>query len=225
MDLIGNDWDELLQDEYKKEYFKNLLSEVDKEYREYEIYPPRENIFDALKYTSYADTKVVIVGQDPYINPGQAHGLSFSVNPGANIPPSLINIFKELKDDVGCYIPNNGCLIPWAKQGVLLLNSILTVRRGISKSHKNIGWEKFTDAIMEILNKKDSSLIFMLWGNDAKRKGSIIDENSHMVLKSVHPSPLAGNAFLGCRHFSKANEYLYETTMTAIDWQIPDIKM
>lgn len=223
--IIGNDWDDLLRDEMNQEYFKDLMTFLDIEYRRMYIYPPEENIFDALKYTSYKDTKVVIVGQDPYINPGEAHGLAFSVQPGAKIPPSLYNIFKELRDDVGCYIPNNGCLIPWAKQGVLLLNTALTVRAGSSGSHSNpsIGWPRFTDKILSLLNQKDQSLIFMLWGKHAKSKAPLIDPESHMILQAVHPSPLAGGGFFGCKHFSKANMYLYETTNYSIDWQIPNI--
>ena len=166
---------------------------------------------------------MIILGQDPYHGTGEAHGLSFSVNPGVKIPPSLYNIFKELQSDMGCYIPDNGYLVPWAKQGVLLLNSVLTVKRGRSNSHKGIGWEIFTDKIIELLNKKDRSLIFLLWGNYAKQKGSFINPNSHMILKAVHPSPLAGGGFFGCKHFSKVNEYLYEIDKTTIDWQIPNI--
>lgn len=223
MSVIGNDWDELLKDEFNQEYFKVLMEFLDREYRNEMAFPPREDIYNALKLTSYQDTKVVIIGQDPYINSGQAHGLAFSIKPGANIPPSLMNIFKELHNDCGCYIPNNGCLIPWAKQGVLLLNSVLTVREGQSRSHANIGWERFTDKIVEILNNKDTSLIFMLWGSYAKAKGVLVDPAKHMVLKASHPSPLAGGRFFGCRHFSKANEYLYETSDKTIDWQIPNI--
>lgn len=223
MNFVGNDWDEILKNEYETTYFRSLMEYLDEEYRRDEIFPPKNDIFNALKFTSFKDTRVIIIGQDPYINPGEAHGLSFSVNPGVRIPPSLYNIFKELQTDMNCYIPDNGCLIPWAKQGVLLLNSILTVRRGKSNSHKDIGWDIFTNKIIELLNKKDRSLIFMLWGNYAKQKGSIIDPNSHMILRAVHPSPLAGGAFFGCKHFSKANEYLYETDKTTIDWQIPNL--
>lgn len=222
---IGNDWDDILHDEFQKDYFKNLMKFLDDEYRRYDIFPPRNDIFNALKYTSYKDTRVVIVGQDPYIRPNQAHGLSFSVLPGTQIPPSLYNIFKELHDDLGCYIPDNGCLIPWAKQGVLMLNSSFTVRAGCSGSHSSpeIGWQRFTDKILELLNEKDESLIFMLWGKHAKMKAATIDPNSHMILNAAHPSPLAGGAFFGCKHFSKASQYLYETSDHTIDWQIPNI--
>lgn len=223
--VTGNDWDDILRDEFSKPYFRQLIDFLDIEYRRMDIYPPEQDVFNALKYTSYNDTKVVIVGQDPYIKKGQAHGLAFSVQQGADIPPSLYNIFKELHDDLGCYIPNNGCLIPWAKQGVLLLNTSLTVRAGQSGSHSNptIGWPTFTNRILELLNQKDESLIFMLWGNHAKSKASLIDPSSHMILTAAHPSPLAGGAFFGCKHFSKASQYLYEISTDVIDWQIPNI--
>lgn len=223
--VTGNDWDDILRDEFSKPYFRHLIDFLDIEYRRMDVYPPEQDVFNALKYTSYIDTKVVIVGQDPYIKEGQAHGLAFSVQPGADIPPSLYNIFKELHDDLGCYIPDNGCLIPWAKQGVLLLNTSLTVRAGQSGSHSNptIGWPTFTNRILELLNQKDESLIFMLWGNHAKSKASLIDPSSHMILTAAHPSPLAGGAFFGCKHFSKASQYLYETSTHTIDWQIPNI--
>lgn len=221
--FIGNDWDDILHEEFQKEYFKYLMAFLDNEYKEYEIFPPKNDIFNALKYTPYKDTRVVIVGQDPYINPGQAHGLSFSVQPDATIPPSLCNIFKELHDDIGCDIPNNGYLKSWADQGVLLLNSILTVRRGKSNSHANIGWEMFTNKILEKLNESDRSIIFMLWGRYAKMKAELVDPDMHMVLMAAHPSPLAGGAFFGCKHFSKALEYLYETSDSTINWQIQNI--
>lgn len=225
IDIIGNDWDELLQEEYKKDYFQDLLSLVNEEYKREEIFPPQKDVFNALAYSSFKDTKVVIVGQDPYINPGEAHGLSFSVLPSVTrIPPSLQNIFKELKDDCGCYIPNNGYLIHWAKQGVLLLNSILTVRRGHSKSHAGIGWETFTDRIIQLLDQKAGPLVYMLWGNNAKKKLECIKPDNHLVLKAAHPSPLAGGAFFGCKHFSKTNQYLYEISDYSIDWQIPNIE-
>jgi uracil-DNA glycosylase len=220
---IGNDWDDLLKDEFEKPYYKELRSFLINEYKNNEIYPKMEDIFNALKYTSCKDTKIVIIGQDPYINPGEAHGLSFSVQPGIKIPPSLYNIFKELHDDLGYDIPDNGYLVPWAKQGVLLLNSILTVRRGKSNSHANHGWEVFTDAILNILNKH-YALVFMLWGKYAQQKARLIDHQNHVILKAVHPSPLAGGGFSGCKHFSRANQYLYETQPTTIDWQIPNIR-
>lgn len=221
--IIGNDWDDLLKDEFQKNYFITMEEYIRQEYKRLEIYPPENDIFNALRLCSYADTKVVIVGQDPYINPGQAHDLSFSVLPGAKIPPSLMNIFCELRDEMGCYIPNNGCLIPWAKQGVLLLNSVLTVRKGYSNSHKDIGWEIFTDTIMRLLNQKEKSIIFLLWGAKAKSKAYMIDPNSHLILTAPHPSPLAGGGFFGCNHFIKANQFLYEIYPDTIDWQIPNI--
>lgn len=220
---IGNDWDEILEKEFKKDYFQRLMNFLDYAYDYKDILPPRKDIFNALKTTSYKDTRIIIVGQDPYIKPNQAHGYSFSVLPGNEIPPSLYNIFKELHDDMGCYIPDNGCLLPWAEQGVLLLNSILTVEKGISNSHARKGWEEFTDTIIDALNRKEESMVFMLWGNYAKRKGAIINPNMHLVLKAAHPSPLAGGAFFGCKHFSLASQYLYETTPNTIDWQIPNI--
>jgi len=222
--LIGNDWDQVLESAFKDKQIQDLLRWVDNERdKGIEVYPPKEDMFNALKLTSYENTKVVILGQDPYINPGQAHGLSFSVKPGVPIPPSLMNIFKELHNELGCYIPNNGCLIPWAEQGVLLLNSVLSVERGKSRSHDNIGWERLTDYIIYSLGQKDQSLIFMLWGNYARRKASLIQPNTHLILEAAHPSPLAGGAFFGCNHFIKANEYLYETQPHTIDWQIPNI--
>lgn len=221
----GNDWDEVLQKEYLSPYFSSLIDYLNEAYHREEILPPAKDVFNALSYTSYEDTKVVIIGQDPYINPGQAHGLAFSVLPGAKIPPSLMNIFREIHDDCGCEIPNNGCLTPWSNQGVLLLNSVLTVRRGQSNSHANIGWETFTDAVIRELNKKDRSLVFMLWGNYAKKKSLLIDPQMHLVLTAPHPSPLAGGKFFGCHHFSKANEYLYEISNDHIDWQIPNINL
>lgn len=221
--FIGNDWDDLLKEEFQKNYFTTMEEYIRQEYKRMEIFPAEDDIFNAIRLCSYADTKVVIVGQDPYINPGQAHGLSFSVLPGARIPPSLMNIFCELRDELGCYIPNNGCLIPWAKQGVLLLNSVLTVRRGYSNSHKDIGWEIFTDTIMKLLNQKDKSIVFLLWGAKAKSKAYMIDPTSHLILTAPHPSPLAGGGFFGCNHFIKANQFLYEIYPNTIDWQIPNI--
>lgn len=189
--LIGNDWDQVLESAFKDKQIQDLLRWVDNERdKGIEVYPPKEDMFNALKLTSYENTKVVILGQDPYINPGQAHGLSFSVKPGVPIPPSLMNIFKELHNELGCYIPNNGCLIPWAEQGVLLLNSVLSVERGKSRSHDNIGWERLTDYIIYSLGQKDQSLIFMLWGNYARRKASLIQPNTHLILEAAHPSPL-----------------------------------
>lgn len=222
---IGNDWDTVLEASFKEPEILTLFYIIDSARRSGQstIYPPAENVFDALKYTPLSEVKVVILGQDPYINPGQAHGLAFSVPPGIEIPPSLLNIFKELNKELGCYIPNNGCLIPWAKQGVLLLNSILTVEQSKSKSHAGIGWEKLTDKIIKIVSDKPEPCVFMLWGNDAKSKAKLIDSENNLVLMAAHPSPLAGGAFFGCNHFTKCNDFLYDFYSTTIDWQIPNI--
>lgn len=221
---IGNDWDELLKDEFKKDYYLRLRQFLAKEYRTKTIYPSMYNIFEALKLTSYRDTKVLILGQDPYHGENQAHGLAFSVQKGVDIPPSLINIFKELKDDLGCYIPNNGYLVPWAKQGVLLLNACLTVEANKANSHRNKGWEFFTDYIIQLLNEKETPMVFILWGNNAKEKIEYINNPKHLILTAAHPSPLsASRGFFGCRHFSKANEFLRKNNQTEIDWQIPNI--
>ena len=221
---LQNDWDNLLQDEFKKDYYQQLRGFLKEEYRTNVIYPSMHDIFNALKLTSFKAVKVVIVGQDPYINPGEAHGLAFSVQPGARIPPSLLNIFKELETDLQCHIPDNGHLVHWANQGVLLLNTVLTVRRGISKSHAGKGWESFTDRVLELINQKESPVVFMLWGRDAQRKGQFIDNPLHLILPAAHPSPLAGGRFFGCKHFSRANEFLYKNEMEPINWQIPNLK-
>lgn len=221
---IGNDWDELLQEEFHKEYFHNLMDVLDKEYDDYTIYPHREDVFSAFRRTSYADTKVVILGQDPYHGEGQSHGLAFSVKKGTKVPPSLRNIFKEIKEDVGCDIPSNGNLTSWARQGVLLLNTILTVRANSPNSHKGIGWEIFTDKVIDILNSSEEPIVFILWGNPAKAKSTKITNPIHHVLTSVHPSPLSSwGGFFGCRHFSQANAYLRSVNRAEIDWQIPDL--
>ena len=182
------------------------------------------DIFNSLKYADYNDIKVVIIGQDPYHEEGQAHGLSFSVKPGIEIPPSLVNIYKELSDDLGCYIPNNGYLVKWAKQGVLLLNNVLTVRAHLANSHKNCGWETFTDNIIMELNKREKPVVFLMWGSCAKQKEALITNPNHYILKTVHPSPLSAyRGFFGCKHFSKANEILVKNGETPIDWQIENI--
>jgi len=220
---LGNDWDELLAEEFQKDYYKQLREFLKQEYGSAAVYPSMYDIFNSLKLTSYEELKVVIVGQDPYINPGEAHGLAFSVQPGAKVPPSLKNIFKELETDQGCYTPNNGFLEYWAKQGVLLLNNVLTVRRGASKSHAGKGWEQFTDRVMEIVNGKESPVVHMLWGNDAKKKGQMLNNPLHLTLTAAHPSPLAGGRFFGSGHFSKTNEFLRGNGRESIDWQIPDL--
>ena len=188
---IGNDWDEILKDEFQKDYYRNLRKFLADEYRKCVVYPNMYDIFNALKWTSYENTKVVILGQDPYHEVGQAHGLAFSVQKGVKIPPSLLNIYKELNQDLGCYIPNNGYLIPWADQGVLLLNTALTVRAHEANSHQNVGWEIFTDNIIKLLNKREDPAIFVLWGGNARRKKSLIDTSRHYVLESALPSPLS----------------------------------
>lgn len=218
---LGNEWDEILKDEFASEYYQKLREFLKYEYSHYRIFPDMNDIFNSLKYASYSDIKVVIIGQDPYHEEGQAHGLSFSVKPGVDIPPSLRNMYKELHDDLGCYIPNNGYLEKWAKQGVLLLNNVLTVRKGLANSHQNKGWETFTDNIIRILNKREKPIIFMLWGNCAKTKEQLITNPKHYILKTVHPSPLsASRGFFGCKHFSKANEILGDKK---IDWQVENI--
>jgi uracil-DNA glycosylase len=220
---IGNDWDDLLKDEFKKDYYLNLREFLKVEYRTYRIYPRMSDIFNALKFTSYRDAKAIIIGQDPYINENQAHGLAFSVNPGQPAPPSLVNIFKEIVDDVGGYVPNNGYMKKWTEQGVMLLNTVLTVRAGKSKSHANKGWEILTNRVIEILNEKERPLVFLLWGRDAALKETLVTNPTHKILKAAHPSPLARGAFSGCGHFSKTNEFLTRKYNAAIDWQIENI--
>ena len=222
--MFDNDWDEQLQKEVEKPYFNELRYALAKEYKLHTVYPSKENLFQALKLTSYEHTKVVILGQDPYHGPGQAHGLSFSVLPGVRIPPSLSNIYKELHSDLGVPIPNNGYLVPWAEQGVLLLNTVLTVRDGQANSHKGLGWERFTDAVIEKLNERDQPVVFILWGSHAQKKGAFIDRNKHLVLESVHPSPLSVHrGFYGSKPFSKTNAFLESHGMKPIDWSIPNI--
>lgn len=218
---IGNDWDKLLKDEWSKDYYKNLRKFLIEEYRNYNIYPNMYDIFNALKYVSYGDVKVVILGQDPYHGRGQAHGFSFSVKKDVSIPPSLMNIYKELNEDLGCFIPDNGNLIKWAEEGVLLLNTVLTVREKSSNSHKNKGWEELTDRIIELLNDREKPMVFILWGANAKSKEKFITNKNHLVLKSVHPSPLSAyRGFFGSKVFSKTNRFLKANNMTEIDWQI-----
>ncbi|GIM30718.1 uracil-DNA glycosylase [Clostridium polyendosporum] len=219
-----NDWNELLKDEFNKEYYLKLRQFLLNEYNTKTIYPNKYNIFNALHYTAYEDVKVVILGQDPYHGPNQAHGLSFSVNPGVPAPPSLKNIFKELQSDLGCYIPNNGYLKKWADQGVLLLNASLTVRAAEANSHRNIGWEKFTDKIISLLNDRKDPIVFILWGNNAISKEKLITNKWHYIIKSVHPSPLsASRGFFGSKPFSKTNEFLKSIGKTSIDWQIENM--
>lgn len=218
---LGNDWDEILKDEFKKPYYLKLRQFLKEEYSTKTVYPNMHNIFTALKASSFKDTKVVILGQDPYHEPNQAHGLCFSVLKPVPPPPSLQNIYKELADDIGFKIPNHGELTKWAEQGVLMLNTVLTVRRGQANSHKGMGWEVFTDRVISELNKKQTPVIFLLWGSPARQKAQIIDNPMHIKLACPHPSPLSAyRGFFGCKHFSKTNELLIRNGMTPIDWQI-----
>ena len=222
--IFHNDWAELLDDELKEPYYQELRKFLIDEYSTKKIFPNMYDIFNALHFTSYAATKVVILGQDPYHEPGQAHGLSFSVLPNVPPPPSLLNIFKELRDDLGCFVPNNGCLKPWADQGVLLLNAVLTVRAHAANSHRGHGWEIFTDKIIRLLNDHERPLAFILWGNPARRKKIMITNPRHLIVESAHPSPLsASGGFFGSRPFSRVNEFLTSIGETPIDWQIPNI--
>lgn len=218
---IGNDWDQVLEGEFDKEYYLELREFLKKEYSSRVIYPSMYDIFNALKATPYDDVKVVILGQDPYHGPGQAHGMCFSVKKGVAPPPSLKNIFRELESDMSCRVPSHGCLNEWAEQGVLLLNTVLTVREGQANSHRGKGWEIFTDTVIDHLNKREKPMVFMLWGANAKAKASLITNPSHLVLTAAHPSPLSAyNGFFGCGHFSRANEFLLEKGMRPIRWQI-----
>lgn len=222
--ILKNDWNELLKDEFSKDYYLSLREFLKNEYTTKIIYPDKYDIFNALHYTSYKDVKVVILGQDPYHGPNQAHGLSFSVTPGVKIPPSLLNIYKELNSDLGCYIPNNGYLKKWADQGVLLLNTSLTVRAGEANSHKNKGWEIFTDKIISLINEKTDPVVFLLWGNNAINKKKLITNKQHLILSSTHPSPLsASRGFFGSKPFSKINKFLVSVNKAPIDWQIENI--
>ena len=224
MRILGNDWDEILGEEFDKEYYRKLRTFLDEEYSRKTIYPLPQHIYSALRLTPYKDTRVVILGQDPYHEEGQAHGLSFSVNKGVEIPPSLVNIYTELHDDLGCYIPNNGYLIKWAKQGVLLLNSVLTVEAHKANSHKGKGWEELTDTIISRLNEKEDPVVFILWGRNARDKKALISDPKHLIIESVHPSPLSAyNGFFGSRPFSKTNSFLKQNGFREIDWQIPNI--
>ncbi|MGM9978317.1 MAG: uracil-DNA glycosylase [Clostridium sp.] len=222
--ILKNGWNDVLGEEFNKDYYKKLRTILINEYNTHTIYPDKYDIFNALHYTDFKDVKVVILGQDPYHGPNQAHGLSFSVKPGIPAPPSLKNIFKELHDDLGCYIPNNGYLKKWADQGVLLLNTVLTVRAGSANSHKGLGWEHFTDNVIYSLSKSERPIVFILWGNNAISKKKLITNPNHYIIQSVHPSPLsASRGFFGSKPFSKANEFLKSTGQDEIDWQIENI--
>jgi uracil-DNA glycosylase len=224
MAMIDNDWLTVLDDEFKKPYYKRLYRFVLNEYNTTQVFPPAEDIFNAFHMTPLGRVKVVIIGQDPYHNVGQAHGLCFSVRPDVEIPPSLENIYKELHDDLGCYIPNNGYLVKWAKQGVLMLNTVLTVRAHQANSHRGMGWEEFTDAAIRALNKQDRPIVFILWGKPAQAKKSMLDNPAHLILEAPHPSPLSAyRGFFGSRPFSKTNDFLVENGEAPIDWQIENV--
>ena len=217
--FLQNDWAEVLDEEFEKPYYKELREFLKHAYASERVYPPMEDIYNALRVTPYASTKVVILGQDPYHGPGQAHGLSFSVRPGVQPPPSLLNIFKEMESDIGCARPNHGCLLGWAEQGVLLLNTTLTVAQGRPKSHVGHGWETLTDAIIAKLSARQTPMVFILWGAHAQSKVALIDTHRHHIIKSPHPSPLsASRGFFGSRPFSRANAYLIQDGLDPIDW-------
>ncbi|KIO69336.1 hypothetical protein B4065_1447 [Caldibacillus thermoamylovorans] len=220
--ILKNDWAPLLEEEFSKPYYLRLREFLKQEYKHYRIYPDMYDIFNALHYTAFADVKVVILGQDPYHGPNQAHGLSFSVKPGVPLPPSLKNIFLELQADLGCTPPSSGYLVPWTKQGVLLLNTVLTVREGQAHSHQGKGWEIFTDRVIEILNRKSNPVVYILWGSAAQMKQQLIDTNKHFIIKAPHPSPLSAHrGFFGSKPFSKTNSILKTIGQTEINWQLP----
>ena len=224
MAAITNDWLEAIGDEFKKEYYRDLYNFVKDEYSKTVIYPPADDIFNAFHFTPLSKVRVLLLGQDPYHNENQAHGLSFSVQPGQDIPPSLQNIYKELNDDLGCYIPNNGFLKKWAEQGVLLLNTVLTVRAHQANSHKNHGWELFTDAIINAVNTQARPIVYFFWGAPAQKKAAMLNNPKHLVLQAPHPSPLSAyRGFFGCRHFSACNDFLVKNGLEPIDWQIENI--
>ena len=224
MGMITNDWVEPLSTEFRKPYYKDLYNFVRDEYSKTIVYPPADDIFNAFALTPLSQVKVVILGQDPYHGDGQAEGLCFSVKPGIDIPPSLMNIYKELHDDCGCYIPNNGSLVKWAKEGVLLLNTVLTVRAHQANSHQSIGWEEFTDAAIRILNEQDRPIVFLLWGRPAQMKKAMLNNPKHLILEAPHPSPLSAyRGFFGCGHFSQTNRFLKANGLDPIDWQIENL--
>ena len=224
MAAICNDWLEPLKPEFSKEYYKKLYYTMMDEYKKHLVFPPADDVFNAYSLTPLKDVKVVIIGQDPYHNVGQAHGLCFSVRPDVEIPPSLVNIYKELQDDLGCYIPNNGYLVKWAKQGVLLLNTVLTVRAHQANSHRGLGWEEFTDATIRVLNEQDRPIVFILWGTPAQKKKAMLNNPKHLILEAPHPSPLSAyRGFFGSKPFSKTNEFLIQNQLEPIDWQIENV--
>lgn len=220
-EIFKNDWQEILQDEFEKDYYKNLRKLLIEEYKHYEIFPKAENIFNAFHYTAYKDVKVLILGQDPYHNVGQAHGLAFSVKEGVKIPPSLQNIYKELNSDLGIPIANTGYLKSWADEGIMLLNTTLTVRAHQPMSHAKIGWEIFTNAVIEKINEKKEPVVYILWGNHAKARKKFINNKNHLIIEGVHPSPLSANkGFFGSKPFSRANEFLKERGVTPPSWKV-----
>lgn len=224
MEIFKNDWGQYLKEEMAQPYYRQLRQFLIGEYSTKQVYPDMYSIFNALHYTSYVDTKVLILGQDPYHEPGQAHGLSFSVQPNVPPPPSLVNIFKELETDLGCTVPNNGCLEPWARQGVLLLNTVLTVQAHRANSHRDKGWEIFTDKIISLLNQREKPVAFILWGSPARRKKAMITNPQHFIVESPHPSPLSAyRGFFGSRPFSKVNKFLESVGEEPINWQLPNI--
>lgn len=219
-----NSWTPWLKEEWKQPYFVKLAAFIHEAYERTVVYPPKQQVFSAFENCDINDIKVVILGQDPYHQRGQAHGMCFSVNPGVQIPPSLVNIFKELQDDLGCRIPNNGYLMPWARQGVFLLNTVLTVEDSRPRSHAGRGWETFTDNVIRRINERETPVVFLLWGRDARNKVAMIDRSRHLVLEAAHPSPLSAyHGFFGCRHFSRANAFLKQNGLNEINWQIPDL--
>lgn len=224
MGAITNDWLKVLGEEFKKPYYARLYKKVKSEYETHVVFPSANDIFNAFEFTPFSEVKVVVLGQDPYHNIGQAHGLCFSVKPDVEIPPSLQNIYKELEDDLGCYIPNNGYLKKWSDQGVLMLNTVLTVRAHAANSHRGIGWEEFTDAAIHKLNEEDRPIVFLLWGKPAQNKKGMLNNPKHLILEAPHPSPLSAyRGFLGCRHFSKTNKFLEANGLSPVDWQIESI--
>ena len=224
MGAIQNDWLQPLSPEFKKPYYGELYKKIKEEYSTRQIFPPADEIFTAFELTPLSEVKVVIIGQDPYHGDGQAHGLCFSVKPDIETPPSLVNIYKELNSDLGCFIPNHGYLIKWANQGVLMLNTVLTVRAHQANSHRGIGWEQFTDAAIRVLNEQDRPIVYLLWGKPAQMKKSMLNNPNHLILEAPHPSPLSAyRGFFGCKHFSRTNEFLKENGLEPIDWQIENI--
>ncbi|MBR1572925.1 MAG: uracil-DNA glycosylase [Lachnospiraceae bacterium] len=218
---IDSQWQEALKEEFHKDYFQSLMEKVADAYENNQVFPPANEVYNALNLTPLSDVKAVIIGQDPYHDVGQAHGLCFSVKPGVKVPPSLVNIYKELQDDLGCSIPEDGYLVKWAEQGVLMLNTVLTVNAHDANSHKGFGWEKFTDAIIRKVNEQDRPIVFLLWGAPAQKKKKLLNNPKHLILEAPHPSPLSVyRGFWGCKHFSKTNDFLVKNGIEPIDWQL-----